>query len=363
MKQPYKYIRQICQVLFLATCLLIGYEFYLFATPLEQGAIPVVSRPPGVEAFLPISALVSLKYFVFTGVINEIHPSALVIFCFAMITALIIKKSFCSWVCPVGLISEGLHDLRTQLFKRLSIRHFAMPRLLDTIFRAVKYLLLLFFLYTILYSMHPEALKQFIYSAYHVVADLKMLYFFTKISTLALGVLLALTGLSLVFPYFWCRYLCPYGALVGLISFLSPIKVRRNLSTCTSCRQCDRVCPSSIRVSQCKTVQSDECFACGKCVDVCPEDDTLGLGLPGQKAVVSPWVVGGFIVLVFLGGSLLARGTGHWQNQVSHQTYLGAMMETDLLDLEKVKDFDALVQTLDRRGKRVLMMKMMPNKE
>ena len=135
------------------------------------------------------------------------------------------------------------------------------------------------------------------------------------------------------------------------------------MSTCTDCQRCNRVCPSAIRVSQCTTVQSDECFACGKCVDVCPEADTLGLGLPGQKAVVSPWMVGGFIVLVFLGGSLLARGAGHWQNRVSHQTYLGAMLETDLLDLEKVKDFDALVQTLDRRGKRVLMMKMMPNKE
>ncbi len=74
-------------------------------------------------------------------------------------------------------------------------------------------------------------------------------------------------------------------------------------------------------------------------------------------------MVGGFVILVFLGGSLVARQTGHWQSRVSHQTYLGAMLETNLLDLEKVEDFDALVQTLDNRGKRVLMMKMMQDKK
>ena len=82
MEKKYSHIRRVCQFLFLGTTLLIGVRFYQFAVPLEQGMIPDVQRPPGVEAFLPISALVSLKHFALTHGINEIHPSGLLILLF-----------------------------------------------------------------------------------------------------------------------------------------------------------------------------------------------------------------------------------------------------------------------------------------
>ena len=70
----------------------------------------------------------------------------------------------------------------------------------------------------------------------NMVADIKMLHFFTHISTLALGVLIILLVLSILIRNFWCRYLCPYGALLAALSIFSVIKIRRNDDTCTQCR-------------------------------------------------------------------------------------------------------------------------------
>ena len=352
--KKYTPFRQACQILFLITCLLIGYEFYQFVTPLEQGTLPRVSRPPGVEAFLPISALVSLKYFLVTGIINQVHPSALVILCLALITALGVKKGFCSWVCPVGFLSELLWRLRPGQLKRVVI-----PGIADWGLRSLKYFILLFFLFTILWQMNSAALGQFIHSAYHIVADIKMLRFFTHMSGTAAAVLAGLVVLSFIFPYFWCRYLCPYGALAGLISFLSPVKVRRNASSCTDCGRCNRACPSRIRISRAAVVRSDECFGCGRCAEACPEPDTLALSLPVRSGKVPGAAVAGFVLIVFLGGSLLARTAGIWHNQVPDRVYLAAMLETDLIEPDRIKNMDELIQNLDRRGKRILMMKMM----
>ena len=103
-----QHYRKIVQYAFLVITLLIGAKFAVFVYQLEQGVTPTVLRPPGVEAFLPISALISLKYWVLTGVINRIHPSGLIIFLIILSTAVILKKGFCSWACPIGLLSEYL---------------------------------------------------------------------------------------------------------------------------------------------------------------------------------------------------------------------------------------------------------------
>ena len=68
-------IRRGVQFGFLIIICYVGFRFAEFAGQLEKGMLPLVDRPPGVEMFLPISALVSLKYFIFTGIINDVHPS------------------------------------------------------------------------------------------------------------------------------------------------------------------------------------------------------------------------------------------------------------------------------------------------
>ncbi len=311
-------IRRIVQYLFLATTVIIGVQFSLFINQLENGILPTISRPPGIEAFLPISSLISLKYWLLTGIFNRVHPSGLVILLIILSTAILLKRGFCSWVCPFGLLTEYLNRLHDLIFRK-SIR---IPRWLDFPLRSLKYLLLAFFLWGIAIKMNAFALDYFIYSPYNMVADIKMLYFFKSISAFAFWVLVALAILSILIRNFWCRYLCPYGAFLGALSLVSIFKIHRNNQTCTDCQQCTRACPVDIRPHQTTTVKSDECHACLKCVNVCPEDNTLYLSSFKHRGVMKPWIYGVTICSLFLGGSMLAGVAGYWQTGISNREYL-----------------------------------------
>ena len=295
----------------------IGIDFFLFVSQLELGSSISITRPPGVEAFLPISALISLKYWVTTGVFNTIHPSALVLLLIFVATAVLLKKGFCGWICPFGLLSEFL----TKVHKRIFDRQIKLPRWLDYPLRSLKYLLLFFFAYAVFIEMNINSLKQFIYSPYNRVADIKMLQFFTHMDEMTIWILILLVLFSLAIPFFWCRYLCPYGALLGAISWLSPLKINRNKKTCIDCEECTLICPSNILVHKTNTVFSDECNACLKCVDVCPEKDTLYLSVLNNKYKMKRKIYAFSIVGIFLIGVLLANIFGVWHNSISNEEY------------------------------------------
>ena len=76
------------------------------------------------------------------------------------------------------------------------------------------------FFWAIVVGMDKTALYKFMHSTYNYAADAKMLLFFTDISQTAAITLVVLAALSVVLKNFWCRYLCPYGALLGLASLL-----------------------------------------------------------------------------------------------------------------------------------------------
>ena len=249
--------RKIVQYLFLAVTLLIGVQFSIFVGQLEKGVLPTMTRPPGIEAFLPISSLISFKYWLLTGIFNPIHPSGLIIFLVILSTAILLKRGFCSWVCPIGLLTEYFNRLHRFIFRK----DVKVPRWLDYPLRSLKYLLLAFFLWAIVLKMNAAALDYFIYSPYNMVADIKMMHFFRDLTPFAFWVLAVLVVLSILIRNFWCRYLCPYGALLGVLSFLSILKVHRNETSCTNCQKCTRSCPVDIAVHKTSSVLSDECHA------------------------------------------------------------------------------------------------------
>jgi len=232
-------------------------------------------------------------------------------------------------------------------------------KFIDYPLRLIKYGLLIFFIYSIFFKMNKFVIKQFLYSSYNILADIKMLIFFSDITMTATITIFSLIILSVFIRNFWCRYLCPYGAFLGLLSFLSPFKVRRNEKVCTSCGRCDTVCPSSIKVSKTRNVLSDECFACGKCVDTCPEKGALDLSSPSKKFSLKPVMACFVVVFIFSGGAFLARKTGNWQNGISKTDYLNYMVENDLINIPKIQDLNKFIGHLDNRRKRILMQQMM----
>jgi polyferredoxin len=320
-----QFLRSTVQLAFVLLCLWIGIEFHLFVQwGLAGGTAPGVVRPPGVEGFLPISALISLAYVIDTGIVNAIHPSGLAILAAILAVSLLLKKSFCSWLCPIGTLSESLWMFGRKLFRR----NITLPRSIDLPLRSIKYLLMGFFLWSIL-RMSAADLAAFIYSPYNKVADIKMYLFFADITGFALATILVLVALSVVIKNFWCRFLCPYGALLGMVSWLSPFKITRNAPTCIDCGLCTERCPSNIAVHAAKRVWSDECTACLECVDVCPVKDTLVMKTSLSARPLPTWVFGLLVGGIFVAITGLAMVTGHWQNGISRDEYLRRFRSLD----------------------------------
>ena len=178
--------------------------------------------------------------------------------------SLLAKKSFCSWLCPVGTLSEAAWEGGWRLFGR----NLTLWRWLDLPLRGLKYLLLAFFVKIILLDMPAAALGGFLATPYWAVNDVKMLHFFTRPSVTVLIVIAVLIGLSSLYRNFWCRYLCPYGALLGLASLLSPFKIRRDVTACNDCGRCARACPALLPVDRRLKVSSAECTGCLTCNEV-----------------------------------------------------------------------------------------------
>ncbi len=310
------------QLLFVGICVWIGIEFYLFVEWLEtNGHSAFQSRPPGAEAFLPISSLMSFYYFAQTGEIHEAHPAGLFILFAVVIVSFVFGKSFCSWICPIGTLSEYIGEAGEKLQKKLFGKVYRLPRPVDYILRSLKYLLLGFFVYSIFFLMTSFALKAFLDSPYNITADIKMYYFFANISETALIVIAVLFLLSVVIRNFWCRYLCPYGALLGIFSLFSPNKIKRNLDSCIDCGLCSKACPARIKVDKSNKVFSDECSTCLNCVDVCPVNNTLELrnGISGRKNNKKRVAIG--IVGIFVAVLVIGMLTDNWDNKISKEEY------------------------------------------
>ncbi len=309
---------------------------------MSEGTASFVERPPGVEGFLPISALMGLLHWIFSGTLNTIHPAATIILVAIIAVSIVMKKAFCSWMCPIGTLSESLWMLGQQLFKK----NITVWKWLDYPLRSLKYLLLFFFTYSIA-MMSVDDLNIFINSPYNKVADIKMYLFFAEITPFALWTIIILMLASIVIKNFWCRFLCPYGALLGITSFLSPLRITRVKETCVDCELCTKVCPSNIKVHQIGQanpnntigqsrlndsvgqVWSDECTSCMRCIEECPVKETLVLRSKKTSASVSPFIFGVLVVGVFMAITGLGMLTGHWKNSVSKDEYQFRFQQLD----------------------------------
>lgn len=317
--------RHTAQALFVMINIYICVTFYYWVRFYETGGkTTFVERPAGIEGWLPIAGLMNLKYTLETWQIPPIHAASMLLLVAFMVMSLLLKKAFCSWLCPVGTLSEAVGSLGKKLFGR----HFLLPRWLDIPLRSLKYLLLAFFLYLVI-PMPVQAIQAFLMSPYGLIADVKMLNFFRYIGETTLISVIVLTIGSLFIQNLWCRYLCPYGALMGIFSLFSPFKIRRNVDSCIDCGKCAKACPSRIPVDRLIQVRTVECSACMSCVESCPAKDTLVFSLTRPKgepgATRSSGLSGMAITLILtliLGGTIVyARLAGHWETNLPEHFY------------------------------------------
>ncbi|MEK7852206.1 MAG: 4Fe-4S binding protein, partial [Planctomycetota bacterium] len=213
---------------------------------------------------------------------------------------------------------------------------FAVPRkywpdkLTDVIARAWKFSILAFFIQVTIIKMPIEQLE-LIYTRvpFIRVADVKMLRFFINMSGMALCVILAMLIISVVNKNYWCRFFCPYGALLGIIAYASPMRIRRDTGKCTDCGKCTRACAMDIVVEKKINVLTHECVACYDCVNACPVNGALDMKLVGNNKKIHYGLYAGLLIGLYVAVTNLARATGHWYTQISDAEYILRIPEID----------------------------------
>ncbi|HXY62484.1 MAG TPA: 4Fe-4S binding protein, partial [Nitrospirota bacterium] len=274
---------------------------------------------PSVDAFLPIGGLMAFKYFVFTGAVEPIHPAGFIMFVSILGVSLVMKKGFCGWICPVGTLSQYVWMAGEKFFGK----NFRFGQFTDISLRSLKYVLLVIFVVLIVIVMPLNMMVLFFIADYYKVVDVRMLKFFTEMSTVTMIVLAGLGALSLFYKNFWCRYLCPYGALLGLLSRLSPFKIRRNEEKCVHCHACTRHCPALIDVESKMVVKSEECFGCMTCVSRCPAKGAIDLtARTGKKVtIVKPWLYPLILIVLFYLVIGIGKLTDNWHSKIPDEEY------------------------------------------
>lgn len=170
----------------------------------------------------------------------------------------------------------------------------------------MKYVLLIV---TVLYAWKTAGLWMTPYdpwSAYsHLPEGLASVWSESAVGLILLGV--TIIG-SLLYDRFFCKYLCPMGALYAIIGKISPFKVKRNEDVCTNCGKCNKVCPMNIDVQHSKEIKSAECINCQICVLSCPVGGALE-SKEGKRSV-KPIIVISIVMAVFFGSIFAFQAAG-----------------------------------------------------
>ncbi|MEM6231856.1 4Fe-4S binding protein [Shewanella scandinavica] len=308
-------LREGTQHVLALSLLLVAVQYTINTVLLKQGITPWLMRPDVVDAFLPIAGGIELKAIVSLNLWDQTHPAAAVMLAAVLLTGLLCKRAFCGWACPLGLAGEYLYAVRKRFIKS----ELTPPAWLDWPLRMLKYLLLLGLCYIVI-GMPSESIPYYLEGNYHKIADLKMALFFLTPSLITLFVFALILALAAWRRQGFCRYLCPYGAMLGILSFASPLKIRRDTQHCLieakgmKCDKCTRACPANIIVHTKTTVRSDECQACMRCVAACPKSAALGLGLKSGHRLGHK----GLLALVLIALFMLPLGAylaGFWHSQ------------------------------------------------
>ena len=307
----------------------LGILFYLGYRVISRGSLAA-----DFEAYCPFGGLQALANFGTNQSLACSMTSAQIAMGLALVVAVIFfGKLFCSYVCPLGTITEWLGNIGKRLRVHTTLTGFA-----DKLLRLVKYALLLVVFYFTLQTseLFCKTFDPFFAAATGFGPDVETWMALVSISVLVLG--------SIFFRMFWCKYACPLGALSNIFMFPIPaftlvlvyvgmtllgiqlsffyaliplallgyigeltgrrfgqlpsLKITRDTNTCIDCKKCDQACPQGIAVSEYQHVSHIDCHNCGECLGVCPVDQTLGF----NKTYRTRWVPAAVVVLLFLTG-------------------------------------------------------------
>jgi polyferredoxin len=236
--------------------------------------------PPGVDALCPFGGVEGLWALASTGdLMTKVAASSFILLVAGVGVTILFRRAFCGQLCPLGTLQGAAAGLGKRLWKR----KLTLPAVLDKPLRWLKYLVL-----AVLTALTWVAGTLVVrpYDPWVAFMHLTSAELWTGFGVGAV-ILFGSLAASLVYDRFFCKYLCPMGALYGLVSKLGLYRVRRDETKCIDCGKCDKACPVDLPVSKGKDVTSAECLACGLCVNACPAQGALAIAGP-KNATISP---------------------------------------------------------------------------
>ena len=252
--------RRLVQTAFLGFILFASVRHFFFE---EAGAA-------SIDALCPFGGVETLWRWVTTGeYVPKIHPSSLVLMVGLLLATLVSGAAFCGWICPFGTLQDALTFLR----ERLRIPAIQVPERADRWLRYGRFVTLGLILY-----MTISTVKLWFadYDPYRTIFGLGWLFEFNPAEQWpAYAVALSILAASFAIPRFWCKYTCPLGGLLSLVSHVSLLRIRRTEESCKSCALCSRPCPVGIAVEKANPLVSTNCIGCLECVEACPRHSTL----------------------------------------------------------------------------------------
>ncbi|MDV3426189.1 MAG: FMN-binding protein [Bacillota bacterium] len=201
---------------------------------------------------------------------------------------IVLGRFFCGWVCVFGAYNDLIHEISKKVFKI----KFKVNENLDIVLKYLKYLILaiiMVFAWTLGGSILGSASP---WEAFAQITDISLV-----LSDFAVGLLLLLliTVGAMFVERFFCRYLCPLGAVFTIISKISIFKIRKPNDKCGKCRICTNNCSMGIPLYNVNSVRGGECINCLKCKEVCPRKNIsaniagadINSGLAGSAAIAA----------------------------------------------------------------------------
>lgn len=242
------------------------------------------------EAFCPFGGIEAawglFREQAYTCTTSEMNVAMLLA---VLALALAAGKAFCGWLCPIGFLNEMLYPLGQKIHL---LRRIQVPLRADRALRLLRYP---FTLLMVVLTWRAGELLLRGYDPFYILFSGFGHGTLGLVSGIAIGV--TLFG-ALVVPMFWCRYLCPLGAVQDLLTRFGLVRVHRDAGACTGCGACDKVCLQRLEVSAPPSVASIDCTRCLDCLEACPEKALsvrLGPPLPrarrGRAAAFSGWLV------------------------------------------------------------------------
>jgi len=284
---------------------------------------------PSVDSLCPFGGLETLMKWLASGeFLKHITPSNIVLFGAVVVLGIVLSRFFCGWLCAFGALQGVFGWIGKKIFKK----RFTVPPKVDRVLRWTKYVILVGIIYftwktgeLVIRPYDPVA------ALGHLTAGFAELWAEFKIGLILLILFL---GLSMLYERAFCKYACPLGALLAILSRIPIFRIKRDEPTCISCSLCDRACPMNIDVSHADAIHSPECIGCMECVTACPtKKNTLYTTLGGKKTKI--WTIIGVGLGIYASAALIGQAAG--MLEFTNPTLKQITLEEGTFNLENVK--------------------------